>query len=175
MVCIRACASLLLFFLFLYHAKKLPNLLDSDINTFCFKLWSQRAYALPQRESPWGKHISPCYASFYFFAPQNFCEKMSHLSVLRIFLCFCAKKSFWKQHHISGAAAKRAHLRGANLTVLRIFLLFCAPKLFWQKTNLGVEEKKRKSCRTCLIQISLRFASKTSTLTTFSIVFGYRL
>ena len=111
----------------------------------------------------------------FFFVPQDFCGKMSRRSVRRIFLSFCANKTICEQHHISGAAAKRGHLRGANLTVLCIFLFFCAKKHFDEKINLGVEAKKRKSCRTCLIQISLRFASKISTLTTFSIVFVYRL
>ena len=81
---------------------------------------------------------------FIFFVPQDFYGKMSHLSVRRIFLSFCANKTICEQHHISGAAAKRGHLRGANLTALRIFLFFCAKKTFLTKTEIIAWKQKSK-------------------------------
>ena len=142
---------------------------------FCFKLWSQRAYALPQREP----------------------LRKAHLIVLRIFLVFCATKLLWKNvtsqratylliflrqqnylrttSHLWRCRQERAPEGSKSHRATHLSIFFAKKTFLTTKRNLGVEAKKRKSCRTCLIQISLRFASKISTLTTFSIVFGYRL
>ena len=99
-------------------------------------------------------HISACYVSSYVFVPKNLFE--NNITSLAL----PPRERTWGEQ-ISPCYASFYFLREKNI--------------FDEKSNLGVEAKKRKSCRTCLIQISLRFASKTSTLTTFSIVFGYRL
>ncbi len=81
---------------------------------------------------------------FLFFLCQDFYGKMSHLSARRIFLSFCANKTICEQHHISGAAAKRGHLRGANLTVLRIFLFFARTNIFDEKKSRRGSKKAKK-------------------------------
>ena len=121
--------------------------------------------------------------------------RKAHLTVLCIF--FCAPRLLWKNVTSQRATYLLIFLRQQNYLRTTSHLWRCrqerAPEgskshrathlsifmreksSFDEKSNLGVEAKKRKHCRTCLIQISLRFASKISTLTTFSIVFGYRL
>ena len=113
---------------------------------------------------------------FIFLCPKT-CMERCHISACDVSSYLFAPTKLFANNITSLALPPREGTWGEQISPCYASFYFLARKknIFDENRNLGVEGKKRKSCRTCLIQISLRFASKTSTLTTFSIVFGYRL
>ena len=112
---------------------------------------------------------------FIFCAPRLLWKNVTSQRATYLLILLRQQNYLRTTSHLWRCRKERAPEGSKSHRATHLSIFFARKNIFDEKRNLGVEAKKRKSCRTCLIQISLRFASKTSTLTTFSIVLGYRL
>ena len=113
---------------------------------------------------------------FIFLCPKTFMEKC-HISACDVSSYLFAPTKLFANNITSLALPPRERTWGEQISPCYVSFYFFVRQNFFDGKNKSPRgsKKARKSCRTCLIQISLCFASKTVTLTTFSIFWGYRL